>query len=68
MVKDRTDFIVGLGFRGLRGPVDQPGTQHRLGLAEDRPLGRSFLDPECGKALALLRRAAGSNPARSTIL
>src|SRR6266702_4788135 len=36
------------------------------GLAEDRPLGRSSFDPKCGKALTLLRRAAGSNPARST--
>jgi aldehyde dehydrogenase len=35
-------------------------------LAKDRPLGRSISDPDCGKALTLLRRAAGSNPARST--
>ncbi len=36
-------------------------------LAKDRPLGRfTLVDLDCGKALTLLRRAAGSNPARST--
>jgi len=62
---DRTNLIVGLRFRGLRGPVDQPGTQ-RVRAGRRSPAWQVILDPECGKALTLLRRAAGSNPARST--
>ena len=62
---DRTNFIVGFRFRGLRGPVDQPGTQ-RVRAGRRSPAWQVILDPECGKALTLLRRAAGSNPARST--
>src|SRR5436309_9171826 len=62
---DRTNLIVGLRFRGLRGPVDQPGTQ-RVRAGRRSPAWPVILDPECGKALTLLRRAAGSNPARST--
>src|SRR2546425_10315395 len=61
----RTHLIVGLRFRGLRGPVDQPGTQ-RVRAGRRSPAWQVILDPECGKALALLRRAAGSTPARST--
>src|SRR5438132_7546639 len=63
--ENRTNLIVGLGFRGLRGPVDQPGTQ-RVRAGRRSPAWQVILDPECGKALTLLRRAAGSNPARST--
>jgi len=62
---DITNLIVGRRFRGLRGPVDQPGTQ-RVRAGRRSPAWQVILDPECGKALTLLRRAAGSNPARST--
>jgi len=49
MAENGTNLIVGLRFRGLRGPVDQPGTQHVQGLAEDRPLGRSSSTLNAGK-------------------
>jgi len=65
IAENRTNLIVGLGFRGLRGPVDQPGIQ-RMRAGRRSPAWQVVFDPECGKALALLRRAAGSNPARST--
>ncbi len=65
MAENITNLIVGLGFRGLCGPVDQPGIQ-RVRAGRRSPAWQVVLDPECGKALALLRRAAGSNPARST--
>ena len=65
MAENRTNLIVGLRFRGLRGPVDQPGIQ-RVRAGRRSPAWQVVFDPECGKALALLRRAAGSNPARST--
>jgi hypothetical protein len=61
----RTHLIVGPRFRGPRGPVDQPGTQ-QVRAGRRSPAWQVAFDPECGKALALLRRAAGSNPARST--
>jgi len=64
-VEDRTNLIVGLRFRAPCGPVDQPGIQ-RVRAGRRSPAWQVVLDPECGKALTLLRTAAGSNPARST--
>ena len=49
MAENGTNLIVGLRFRGLRGPVDQPGTQRVQGLAEDRPLGRSSSTLNAGR-------------------
>jgi hypothetical protein len=49
------------------GPVDQPGILTVVRPRIARLAGPPSGDPVCGKALTLLRRAAGSNPARSTM-
>jgi len=51
--ENRTHLIVGLGFRGLRGPVDQPGTQ-RVRAGRRSPAWQVVLRP---------RMREGTNPA-----